>query len=331
MALINLNDFTTAELTAAINKIPQTWGTIGAMGLFRDRGLLSSNVTIDQNAGKLRVLDSHEWGAPGNVPESEQRDMISFKIGQTTYDDILLPIDVADTRAFGMAAANAAITDELTRKLTRLKVDHDVTHEWRKAGALRGVIANFDGSRSVNLFTKFGVTRPEVDFVLGTADTDILGKCVELSDKMDAGLFGDVSNGKAVLANPTFYDRFVAHANVKAAYAATVQAAQRLGDNLGKTGFYFGGIMWYRMPDAYNGTQLITAGEGNAVPLGTMRTFEMLYAPADMNETVGTIGQPIYAKIEPRDMGRGWNLHTQSNSLPICYSPGALVRAFTSN
>lgn len=331
MPLINIDSFTTAELTAAISKLPQTWGTIGAMGIFRERGILSRSIAIDQIDGRLKVLDSHEWGAPSNTRNSTGREVITINIDQTAYDDILLPIDVSDTRAFGMSAANAAITDELTRKLTNLKLDHSITHEWRRAGALSGVIANTDGSRAVNLFTKFGVTRQQVDFALGTAGTDILGKCVELSDKMDAGLFGDVSNGKAVLAHPAFYDRFVAHANVKAAYQATVQAAQRLGDNLGKTGFFFGGITFYRLPDSYNGVSLIPAGEGNAVPLGTMRTFEMLYAPADMNETVGTIGQPIYAKTEARDMGRGWNLHTQSNSLPICYSPGCLVRAFTSN
>ena len=49
-------------------------------------------------------------------------------------------------------------------------------------------------------------------------------------------------------------------------------------------------------------------------------------APADFNETVNTLGQPLYAKQEPRKFERGTDLHTQSNPLPMCHRPGVLVK-----
>ncbi|MBU0994104.1 MAG: major capsid protein, partial [Proteobacteria bacterium] len=53
---------------------------------------------------------------------------------------------------------------------------------------------------------------------------------------------------------------------------------------------------------------------------------ETLYSPADFIETANTFGMELYSKLEPRKFGRGMDLHTQSNPLPICYRPGILVK-----
>ena len=72
--------------------------------------------------------------------------------------------------------------------------------------------------------------------------------------------------------------------------------------------------------------RFIDEGEAHAFPLGTIDSFATYFAPADFNETVNTLGQPIYAKQEPRRFDRGTDLHTQSNPLPICQRPGLLVK-----
>ncbi|MEZ5455082.1 MAG: major capsid protein [Lysobacteraceae bacterium] len=61
-------------------------------------------------------------------------------------------------------------------------------------------------------------------------------------------------------------------------------------------------------------------------PTGTIDTFATYFAPADFNETVNTLGQPLYAKQEPRKFDRGTDLHTQSNPLPMCHRPGVLIK-----
>ena len=38
------------------------------------------------------------------------------------------------------------------------------------------------------------------------------------------------------------------------------------------------------------------------------------------------MGLPLYAKQEPRQFGRGTDVHTQSNPLPICLRPEVLVK-----
>ncbi len=83
------------------------------------------------------------------------------------------------------------------------------------------------------------------------------------------------------------------------------------------------------VPDGSGGwktQRFIDSDEGHAFPLGTIDTFATYFAPADFNETVNTLGQPIYAKQAPRPFDRGTDLHTQSNPLPICHRPALLVR-----
>jgi hypothetical protein len=75
-----------------------------------------------------------------------------------------------------------------------------------------------------------------------------------------------------------------------------------------------------------NTRRFIEAGEAHVFPLGTLDTFATYVAPADFNETVNTLGQPLYAKQEPRKFERGTDLHTQSNPLPICHRPAVLVK-----
>ena len=72
--------------------------------------------------------------------------------------------------------------------------------------------------------------------------------------------------------------------------------------------------------------RFIAQGEAHGFPLGTMDTFATYFAPADFNETANTLGQPLYAKQEPRKFERGTDLHTQSNPLPMCHRPAVLVK-----
>ncbi|WP_179948503.1 major capsid protein, partial [Wolbachia endosymbiont of Bemisia tabaci] len=102
-----------------------------------------------------------------------------------------------------------------------------------------------------------------------------------------------------------------------------------------RSGFTFCGITFeeYRgQATDPEGTvrRFIEKDTGHCFPLGTASTFTTHFAPADFNETVNTLGQPLYAKQEPRRFDRGTDLHTQSNPLPMCHRPGVLVKISSS-
>ena len=79
---------------------------------------------------------------------------------------------------------------------------------------------------------------------------------------------------------------------------------------------------------------LIPAGEGIAFPLGTLETLETFVthgAPANLIETVNTVGLPIYARQIARPDGSAIESKTEASTLPINKRPRLAVRIHSSN
>lgn len=324
-----LTDFTASDLTAAVNKFPIQWGRVSQLGLFTTRGLRTRTAVVEERSGVLAVLPSHEWGGEGTVGSKMDRKTYAFAIKQTVHEDIVLPDDVQNVRAFGSESELATLPAEIAIRLQRMRAKHDITLEWKRMGALKGAVLNADGSTMVNLFTSFGISQTSVDFVLGTSTTDVRAKCQAVLNQIEDNLMGDSMNGVRVLVSPEFWGKLVAHPAVvdyiKGTPAANAFMQQRLNE------IEVFGIVFEQYRATVNSTRFIAANEGHAFPVGTTDTFATYFAPADFNEAVNTIGLPIYVKTEDRPMGRGVTIHTQCNSLPLCHQPAVLVKVTSSN
>jgi hypothetical protein len=209
---------------------------------------------------------------------------------------------------------------------------HAITLEHLRMGSLKGIILDADASTLYNLYTEFGIVQKVVYFALDVTSpkTDVASKCREVVRHIEDNLKGEVMTEVRCFVSQEFFDAFISHTNVEKFYLNWQGAANLSGQDPRK-GFTFGGIVWeeYRgvASDADGNTRrFIASGEGHAFPLGTMGTFETLFAPADFVETAGTVGLELYAKQEERKFGRGIDIHTQSNPLPICYRPAILVK-----
>lgn len=326
---MNLTDFSLAELTAAINQFPVQWGRVSQMGLFPDRGLRTKSIIIEDRSGTLAVLPSHEWGGEGTVADKIARTTYSFAIPQTVHNDFVLPADVQDVRQFGGEGLDS-MASEVALRLQRQRAKHDITLEHKRMGALKGNVLNADGSSSLaNLFSTFGLTQVQVDFVLGTSTTDIRAKCEAVIAQIEDNLKGDTMSGVHMLVDQSFWSKLLKHANVVDYIKNTGQADGFRRNALNEIEVY--GITFEKYRASINGTALIAADTGHAFPVGTMDTFATYYAPADFNETVNTVALPFYAKQWSKEGDRGVVLHTQCNSLPICHQPAVLVKAITSN
>jgi hypothetical protein len=150
---------------------------------------------------------------------------------------------------------------------------------------------------------------------------------------LELNLKGEYMTGVRVLVSPEFFDLLTAHPNVVKAYQWYQESLALRADQ--RTGFTFAGVTFEEYLGQAsdvdgNVRKFIASGEGHAFPEGTLDTFATYFAPADFNETVNTLGQPLYAKQEPREFGRGTDLHTQSNPLPMCHRPGLLVKLLAS-
>jgi len=254
----------------------------------------------------------------------------SFVIRHISHDDVVLPEEVQGIRAFGSETEMDALANLMAQKLQTMRAKHAITLERLRMGALKGVILDADGSTLYDLYSEFEITPKVVNFALTTASTEVLVKVLEVRRHIEDNLKGEFMTGVMCLCSQGFFDALTTHPKVKEAYQRWREGLVLFSDN--RTGFTFGGVTFeeYRgqATDA-NGTvrKFIADDEAHFFPLGTATTFRTYFAPADFNETANTLGLALCAKQEPRKFGRGTDLHSQSNPLPLCLRPECLVRA----
>jgi hypothetical protein len=321
--------FAMASLTTAINLVPNRYGRIEQLGLIPAKPVRTRQIIVEEYAGRLNLLPTKPPGSPGTVGERGNRKLRSFVIPHIPHDDVVLPEEVQGIRAFGSETEMEAIAGVMARHLETMRNKHAITLEHLRMGALKGQILDADGSTIYDLYTEFGLTSQAVNFDLANANSEIKGHCYDVLAAIEDGLMGEFMTGVHVLCSPDFFRALTTHKEVKTAYANWQQGAILINDV--RSGFTFAGITFeeYRgQASDINGTvrKFIAPGEAHAFPLGTIDTFATYFAPADFNETVNTLGQPLYAKQEPRKFERGTDLHTQSNPLPMCHRPGVLVK-----
>lgn len=327
-------EFSMTSLTAAVNKIPNMYGRLNELNLMPTQGVITRTVTIEEYNGVLTLLPTLPVGAPGTTAKSGKRKVRSFVIPHIPHDDVILPDEVQGVREFGSENGLMTQASVLARKLGTMRNRHAITLENLRMGALKGLITDADGSTLYNLYSEFEVSQTTVDFVLGTGTTDVRGKCLDVKRAIEDNLLGEVMTSVHALVSQEFFDKLTKHPEVKAAYANWSSNETLRSDP--RAGFQFGGITFeeYRGIATNTGgttTRFIAANEGYAFPLGTLNAFATYFAPADFNEAVNTLGLELYAKQEERQHGRGWDLHTQSNPLPLCHRPAVVVKLTTSN
>jgi hypothetical protein len=332
MTMVNpfSNDaFGAVALTSAINILPNQYGKMEEMNLFPNRPVRLRQIAIEERNGVLFLLPTTSVGGPASLGQRGKRKMRSFIIPHIPHDDVILPDEVQGIRAFGTEGDLAALSDVLAQHLQTMRDKHAITLEHLRMGALKGIILDADGSTLYNLYTEFGITPKTINFELDVDTTDVKAKCLELKRYLEDNLRGEFMTGIHVLVSAEFFDLLTGHPVVETAYERW-QMGEALRSDMRK-GFTFAGVTF----EEYRGQatdpdgvvrRFIESGEGHAFPLGTNQTFASYFAPADFNESVNTMGQPLYAKQEPRKFERGTDLHTQSNPLPMCHRPGVLVK-----
>jgi hypothetical protein len=317
------------SLTASINLLPNMYGKLETLKLFPQKSVRTRNIAIEERNGVLNLLPTQHPGAPGTVGAQGKRKMRSFTIPHIPHDDVVLPEEVQGIRAFGSETELQATAEVITDHLQSMRNKHAITLEHLRMGALKGYILDADSSTLYNLYDEFEITPKVVSFALGTNTTDVKKKCLEVVRHIEDNLRGEFMTGVHCLVSPEFFDALTSHPKIKEAYELWQEGAALRNDM--RAGFAFGGITFeeYRgQATNMNGEvcRFIAANEGHCFPTGTAETFVTYFAPADFNETVNTLGLPMYAKQCPRKFDRGTDLHTQSNPLPMCLRPGVLVK-----
>lgn len=326
--------FSVVALTKAINLVPNMYGRIGDMNLFRAEGVDTTSVGIEKENGVLNIIPMGVRGGPSAQNTRGKRSLIRVGIPHVSLEDTITAESLAGVRGMSDEGRFATVQARVNKVLMEMKRKHDITREWYRAGALRGKIMDSDGSTVVNIFSLMGVVEKEVDFKLGTDTTNIHSKITEVKDHIEDNLLGDTMTGIGALCSRTWFDKFIQHKAVKEAYAHQVGVNPNRDDL--SDGFDFKGINFrvYRgnAPDEKgNSRKFIADGDVRFFPLGTTDTFVEYNAPGDMIDTVNLPGLPFYSALEVRRFKKGVDLYTETNPLFFVRRPGVLVRGYSAD
>ena len=327
--------YSLAEMTRAINILPNIYPRLGQLGLFRFEGITQRTVVIEAREGVLSLLPSVPLGAPATVGTREGRTMRSFAVPWIPHNDVILPADIQGVRAIGSGNDADPLVAVMTRKLTLMRNKHAQTREYMEINALRGIVKDGAGTTLYDYFTEFGIAQQQTDFVLGTAGTKVQQKVRAVLRQIETELKGETMTGVRALVSPEFFDKLIGHPTVETAYQYYASGAQPLREDM-RRAFPFAGILFEEYNASVtlsNGTteRLIPAGEGIAFPMGTIDTFTTYGAPANLIETANTVGLELYARQMTRERGDGIDLLTEASILPVNKRPALAVRLFSSN
>ena len=321
---MNLADlFTVTTLTAAVNKLPLMPGLVGEMGLFADKGINTTSVIVDELEGRLILVPNSSRNDDAQFAKGEKRRRRTFSTAHLPLKATILPGDLQNIAAFGSDSVANSQAKVINDRLQGLKNSVEATREWQRVGALRGKILDADGSVMIDLFSEFGVTQKRINIAFSTPTANVRKGCIDAKRHAEKTLGGVMVQGYRALCGPAFFDALTAHPNVEKAYANYQEAADRLGGDQRK-GFRFGDIEFIEYDITVSGQKFIPDDIAQVFPVGS-GVFLMNNAPANYNETVNTLGQPFYAKVEDRRMGKGWDMEVQANPLALCLYPEALV------
>ena len=330
------NGFQLTDLTQDLMLIPNTWGLINELNIFSPESVSQHSVTVESTSGTLGLITDRVRGDRNNVSRDELRTLRSFPVPHFPLDDAVKPEDIQGVRAYGTSEAAETEANVIARKLERIRRNHAVTLEFARAQALtQGTIYAPNGTVSGNYYTEFGVTRKEIDFVLGTATTNLLAKSEEgIAHIQDNILSGESVNNIIILCSPEFFSKIIDHASVKEAYKYYSSTQEPLRQRLG-TGVYrrftHGSVEYIEYRGSYNGQRLIPVGEAYMLPQGTSDTFKTYFSPANRFSHVNTLGEQAYVWTMRDPNDTEITIQSESNFINLIRRPQCVVKLITSN
>lgn len=311
--------FTTVALTAAINKAPFKPSRLGQLGLFSESGITSTTAVVEEKDGQLELVQTSPRGGPATAVGSSKRTARAFMTYHVEKIARIVGDSVQGVRAFGSDSADEAVATVVSQRLATLRAMIEVTLEYHRVNAMKGVLLDADGSTLVDLFTAFGVAQNT-----GAIDTSaaVRSQVVALIRSIESELGATPVSSYRAFCGKDFFDTLIEADSV--AESLKYQEGAVLRTDV-RTGFQYGGVTWEEYRGSVSGQAFVADDKAYLVPEGT-DLFQTYFAPADYIEAVNTIGLPLYAKLA---VDEKWNKHVdvqaQSNPLCLCLRPRAVV------
>lgn len=311
-------------------------GRPAQLGIFTDTPIATTYVRLGLREDVITLIPARERGGEHNKNMRDGLGELILSIPHFPLDDKITPGDLQNLTVYGVERVFQTLAGVYNQKLVSMRAKHDLTFSHLDWGALRGLIVDGEGKTLVNLFSEFGITQDVVNFALGTAAFDVAGRTRVLKENIRRHLRGTPARGVRVLAGGAFFDAYVGHTSVREAYRNLPNAVSPDRDDIRDT-FTHAGVTIERVDEDYpfrqpDGTlailDAVPSNEAIAIPLGTPY-FKRYIAPPDSIVEANRAPNPeakIFVSTDDLPHGKGQEIHSESNLIPICQRPQLIQR-----
>lgn len=327
--IFNDDAYGVRTLTDAINKDPFEPMQIGSMGVFAERGVPTTQISVEEKDGVLDLLPYRPRGGVETELVVKKGTLRPFTIPHIPTGATIMAEEVQGVRSFGTENALRAVADVVAQRRADIARNLDVTVEYQRVGAIKGSILDADGSTEVlNLFTAFNVSQEsEIAFDLSSSTLGALMKKCNAAVRLMATNAGALRVRRVrAICGAQFWDDFTTNAEVRDSYQRW-QDGEFLRTGNVFTGFTWGGITWEEYRGSVNGVDFVHTDKCHLFP-DAPGLFVTYYAPGPSMEMVNTLGLPRYLQLLRDPSGRNeWvRLWGQTNPLSLCLRPKLLMK-----
>lgn len=320
---IESDKFTVKSLTASINNVTVPKTRLAELGIFEERGIATTFVQIEYKDGQIILVPEKQRGADGTHLDDRDRQLFTFNAIHLPLEASIMADQVQNVRAFGSDDE----LEHLDRLIEEKHEDHrlslDATIEFFRIGALFGKIVGANGNVIEDLYARFGISEKDqyhnIDFTKPVR-TQLLDVKRD-SEKNQKGIKG---KRYRVLCSPEFFNKLLENEDFEKAFNRYNDGAN-LRDDV-RPGVFWDGAYWEELSETVTDKPFLKSGEAAYFPEDKPGLFITRFCPANYNETVNTVGLPYYSKAEPKRMGKGIDIESQTNVINVCTSPLAVRR-----
>jgi len=339
------NSFKNADFVEGITQTPLQYGYINSRNDFNVKSTNQTAIIFDKDSSTTTLLPQVARGAKIATQGKERNaETFTLPLAYFKHADRLTGDDIQSWRAPGRTEEKS-IAMATAEKLEDMKRAWNQTQEYMKLQAKKGIFKTPDGIVMANMFTEFGVTQTSIDFVLGTAGTNVDQKIRLLKKAVSTNVMnGGAIGGIEVLVDPSFFDKLISHANMKEAYKYYVNnGKQLLRDDLTsymKWGimdtFEFRGVTFVSYDATFNlptGTTEVAfaADTGIATATGVKDLFRGYVGPSAKMSEANQQGQELFMRTYMDERDEYVDFEMEAAPLYFCTRPASLVAVTSSN
>lgn len=339
----NPNDYnSTISLQPLVEKIDKVSGFVKSRNLFDISYTDNTSIMFDKIENSVTLLPSaNRRGGDVSYGKDDVVSTFALPIGYFPWSDKITKQDYQDKRKAGTDSEADNEANVTAGKLKNGKLAMDQTHEYMMLETVKGNCVTPDGVSLANMFSLFGETQIEIDFLLGTAATNVDGKVAELKRTIAKNnTTGASINGLIdVIVGEEFFDKLISHSSVQQAYLnstsnvryqETLSTYQEWGVS---DMFEYRGVRFityshtFKLPDGST-KEAVEAADGHALP-NIDGLFRGVYGPSQNMDING--GAEMFAQEYRDPKGRYKEIMMETSPLFYCVNPLVLVKVTTSD